>query len=324
MALEFVEKNYPVTTLMPKFLLLNSLCIGKTMGKDTFAASLNQLVERYPSSDVTTMAKDILALINQGNIPSEGTSVGGLMALREEARREEAAENGVTASHGFTVNYQTPYFFKLITDTTKVNQNKLLYETAMYNFTKFLIKDFDIQTKGGVLTVSGLDNYDEALWYINGIIADDGIQKLLRGSDYKYLLITQENLDLIGRGYTIEQYEKFYKDSIASRKRNNNVSVQLVGEEKEIEEIKSEQVLDIKEGDNLNGASFKLENKETKDEEVEQPKETEEENKSSEEMKRSESKVNEIKPLPSDDAMQKKVVEVPPSVEAQSKKELKK
>ena len=41
-------------------------------------------------------------------------------------------------------------------------------------------------------------------------------------------------------------------------------------------------------------------------------------------MKRSESKVNEIKPLPSDDAMQKKVVEVPPSVEAQSKKELKK
>ena len=252
----YMESNYPVSSLMPKFLLLNSLCIGKTMDKDTFAASLNNLLERYPSSDVSSMAKDILALINQGKTPSDGTSVGGLMALREETRKEEAVENGVVASNGFTVSYQTPYLFKMITDTTKVNQNKLLYETAMYNFTKFLIKDFDLSVQEGVLTVSGLDNYDEALWYINGIIADEGIQKLLYGSTYKYLLITPENLDLIGRGYTIDDYEKFYKDSIMNRKHNNKVAVELIGEQKAIDEITSEQKLDVKENDNLNGAKF--------------------------------------------------------------------
>lgn len=228
----YMEANYPVSSLMPKFLLLNSLSIGKTMDKDTFAAALNNLLERYPSSDVSSMAKDILALINQGNIPSEGTNVGGLLALREESRKEEAAEMGVVVNDGFTVSYQTPYLFKLLTDTTKVDQNKLLYETAMYNFTKFLIKDFDLNSQKGMLTVSGLDNYDEALWYINGIIADEGIQKLLSGTDYKYLLITPENLDLIGKGYTLEQYEQFYKDSIMTRKRNNKVSVELIDENK--------------------------------------------------------------------------------------------
>lgn len=275
---KYMEANYPVSSLMPKFLLLNSLCIGKTMDKDTFAASLENLLDRYPASDVSSMAKDILALINQGNIPSEGTSVGGLMALREEARKEEAAENGVVINSGFTVNYKTPYLFKLMTDTTKVNQNKLLYETAMYNFTKFLIKDFDLNIQKGVLTVSGLDNYDEALWYINGVIADEGIQKLLYGSDYKYLLITPENLDLIGRGYSLEQYEQFYKDSIMTRKRNNNVAVELIGEEKAIEEVKSEQKLDVNEGDNLNGATPKTpkEKEEVKDSAIDKEKSVEE------------------------------------------------
>lgn len=254
----YMEKNYPVSSLIPKFMLLNSLSLGKTMGKDTFAASLNQLLERFPSSDVSPMAKDILALISQGNVPSEGTTTSNLMSLREEVQQKEAEASGVVASHGFVVNYQTPYLFKLYTDTAKVDQNKLLYETAMYNFTKFLIKDFDIQVKQGVLTVTNLDNYDEALWYINGVIADDGIQKLLSGTQYKYLLISQDNFDLIGKGYTIEQYEQFYKDSIMSRKRNNNVAVQLVGEEKEIEDITKEQKLEVKEGDNLNGATFSV------------------------------------------------------------------
>lgn len=290
----YMEKNYPVSNLIPKFMLLNSLSLGKTMGKDTFAASLNLLLERFPSSDVSPMAKDILALINQGNIPSEGATTSSLMSLREEVQQKEAQASGVVASHGFVVNYQTPYLFKLYTDTAKVDQNKLLYETAMYNFTKFLIKDFDIQVKQGVLTVTNLDNYDEALWYINGVIADDGIQKLLSGTQYKYLLVSQENFDLIGKGYTIEQYEQFYKDSIMSRKRNNSVSVQLVGEEKEIEEITKEQKLEVKEGDNLNGATFSVPSQNTVEDTTSTTATPEDARNEQEEMKKSTSSVSPV------------------------------
>lgn len=251
----YMEANYPVSSLMPKFLLLNALSVGKTASKDTFASVLNKLLERYPNSDVSSMAKDILALINQGNDPQQGNSMGGLMALREESRKEEAKENGVVESKGFTVSFDSPFIFVIITDTTKVNSNKLLYETATYNFTKFLIKDFDLDIKDGILSVAGLDNYDEALWYINGVIEDKGIQSLLSGTDYKYLLITPENLELIGKGYTVEQYESFYKEKIAGKnKRSNKTNIELVGEQKEIEEMTATQKLDVKEGDDLNGA----------------------------------------------------------------------
>ncbi|MBR3520463.1 MAG: tetratricopeptide repeat protein [Paludibacteraceae bacterium] len=251
----YMEANYPVSSLMPKFLLLNALSIGKTAGKDTFSSALNNLLERYPNSDVSSMAKDILALINQGNNPEQGKSAGGLMSLREENRKEIAEENGVVDNKGFTASFDSPYIFVIITDTTKVNSNKLLYETATYNFTKFLIKDFDLNVKDGILSVSGLDNYEEALWYINGVIADQGIQSLLSGTDYKYLLITPENLDLIGKGYTVEQYEKFYRENIAGKnKRSNKTNIELVGEKKELEEATTTQKLDVKEGDDLNGA----------------------------------------------------------------------
>lgn len=341
----YMEKNFPVSSLMPKFLLLNALSIGKTASKDTFATVLNNLVERYPNSDVTSMAKDIIALINQGNNPEQGSSMGGLMALREENRKEEAAENGVVENKGFTVSFDSPYIFVTITDTTKVDQNKLLYETAAYNFTKFLIKDFDLDVKNGILSVSGLDNYDEALWYINGVIADKGIQAVLYGTDYKYLLITPENLELIGKGYTVEQYEQFYKENIVGKnKRSNKATVELIGEEKQIEEMTTTEKLDVKEGDDLNGAKTvvpagepaKTEqtapaNNTAKEEKVEavketseqksEPKEEKSEKEASEESQKSEAKPQaEVAPTP-EGAPQAEPVK--PATE-QPKKELKK
>ena len=251
---KYMEETYPVSNLMPKFLLLNSLVTGKTQGKDTFTASLNKLLERYPESDVAFMAKDILALISQGLNPEEGSSTGGLMALRQENLQEEMLEAGVTLANNFTINYDSPYLFKLITDTNKVDVNQLLYETAVYNFTKFLVKDFDLEVRMNVLTVSGLDNYEEALWYIRGFIEDKGIQDLLKGTDYKYLLISPKNLDLIGRGFTLEDYDKFYKDSIAANySKDRAVRVELV--EEKVDTVQSK-VEELKEGDDLTKAKF--------------------------------------------------------------------
>lgn len=226
----YMEAAYPVSSLLPKFLLLNSLGIGKSGDRDSFAVALNSLLTRYPSSDVASMAKDILALMNQGNNPTAGTP-GGLMALREETVKKEAAENGV-GERRLSSNINVPYLFKLITDPAEVEENRLLYVTAMYNFTKFLVKDFDLSVKNGTLTVAGFDNLDEVLWYNKGIYEDDGIRKLLNGKKFKSVLISVENNDLIGSKYTMEEYETFYRDSIAvgerKKRKSGTAKVELV------------------------------------------------------------------------------------------------
>jgi len=251
---DYMESNYPVSPLIPKFLLLNSLGIGKSGDIPAFSAALTDLIERYPNSDVVSMAKDILALMNQGRNPEAG-SPGGLMALRGQSDEETDTEDLKDAK--FKVNDNTPHFFILFTDPQQVDENKLLYEIATYNFTRFLVKDFDIKVKSGQLVVSGLENLDEALWYINGILVNQGIRDLLSGSDYKYLIISEENYSLLLKGLTVEGYEAFYKNDIAGRKKKSaGAKVELVGDEKALNELSTaaKSLADVKEGDNLNNA----------------------------------------------------------------------
>jgi len=94
---------------------------------------------------------------------------------------------------------------------------------------------------------------EEALWYINGIFEDKGIKQLLSGTDYKYLIISEENYDLLLRGLTIEAYEIFFRNLMANRsKKSTGPRVELIGDEKALEDLSSsQQVSDIKEGDNL-------------------------------------------------------------------------
>lgn len=256
---EYMERTYPVSALMPKFMLLNTLSIGKSGSRDSFASALNSLLEKYPSSDVATMAKDILALMNQGNNPEAGTP-GGLAALREETMRTEAASNGL-GERTFTSAPNVPYLFKLIADSAKVDDNQLLYVTAMYNFTKFLVKDFDLSVRKGVLTVSGLENLDEAVWYSKGIFEDAGIKRILDGKEYKSMIVAVENNDLIGPKYSVDDYDKFYNDSIAPKigRKRGGAKVELVdADKKAVDDIAESQTsVSVKEGDDLNKAQMK-------------------------------------------------------------------
>lgn len=246
-----MEKQYPVSPLIPKFMLLKSLSAGKSGDKDSLTNSLNTLVERYPNSDVSTMAKDILALIKLGHEPKEGSASS--LAEAREMVLTDSVKDGEPTLKGFRLNEKTPYLYYMITDPTEVRENWLLYYTASYNFTKFLVKDFDLKVKDGTMVVSGLDNLDEALWYAQGIDKDEDIQKLLKDKKHRSLVISQENSELIGRGFTIEQYEKFYQDSIINRKKTKvSTKIELVGDQKALDSLSNAaNKLNVKAGEDL-------------------------------------------------------------------------
>ena len=192
-----MEKEFPVSPLIPKFMLLKSLSAGKLGDKDSLTNSLNRLLARYPNSDVATMAKDVLALMAQGNTPQAGNN-SNLTNIREKVLNDSIS-TGEPRLKGFRYNEKTPYLYYLITDPAEVKENWLLYYTASYNFTKFLVKDFDLRVKNGTLVVSGLDNLEEALWYAKGIDEDNDMNKLLQGKKHRSLVISAENSELIGR-----------------------------------------------------------------------------------------------------------------------------
>lgn len=173
----YAEENYPLSPLMPRFLFLNAVAVAKTNGQDAFIAELRDLVERYPDSELGTMAKDFLALMNQGAESQKGGTTSSLADKRtEESLSDEELDKPEEMDKLTAVLILVP--------KDDVALNNLLYNVALYNFSHFMIKDFDLRTipnasaTQSALEISGFDSPEEVQWY-KGLLSEDAdLQKV--------------------------------------------------------------------------------------------------------------------------------------------------
>ncbi len=193
---DYMAQNYPLSTLMPKFTFLRALSLGKTASQEQFGTALNELVTRYPQSDVASMSKDILALISQGKEAKQGTA-SNLAALRQQELQVEAEEP--ITEKTYTPERKIP-FALLLQPAENITQNQLLYDIAAYNFSKFLIKDYDlnVRTIDGVkfVALSGFENFDETNWYRKLATTDEKLFTIFAQCT-EILPISDDNLALV-------------------------------------------------------------------------------------------------------------------------------
>ena len=105
----------------------------------------------------------------------------------------------------------------LVYQPDSVNQNQLLFELARYNFTNFLVRNFEIQIEpAGELNrmmVSGFQSYDEALQYARMLYDNTALRAHLSG--VMRLIVSEKNLPLLGTQLTYDDYQQFYERELA-------------------------------------------------------------------------------------------------------------
>lgn len=217
---EFVEKNYPLSTLMPKFMFLNALSIGKTQSPEQFESALASLVEQYPNSDVSSMSKDILALIRQGLTAQQGQTHGSLLSRRNEADQALFGEEE-NAVLEFSTNKTGRHRLILITAAETDELNKLLYQIASFNFSRFMIKDFDLEIhqldkKETVLSIMGLESYEEVIWYKNMLFSDSTMHNLLDNMQAEEIAISEQNFKMLPL-FSLEEYRAFLPQILSAK-----------------------------------------------------------------------------------------------------------
>ena len=216
---DYIEKNYPSSEILPKFIFLKTLSIGKTEKKDVFEKSLNDLISKFPESDVSSMAKDILALIKQGLENKAGTSQGTLLTKREESIR--TSDTISVKSRQLTADKTLKHRILFVIPSNTKQLNDLMYNVAVYNFTRFIMKDFDMATNTidstrMALSVIGFENFDEAQWYLTSIQNDENMNKMLNEQNAQKIIISEENFGLIKTMYTLDEYLTFYKKLLSA------------------------------------------------------------------------------------------------------------
>lgn len=208
---DYVQKTYPLSELLPKFLFLNALSVGKTEKSEEFEKLLSALVEKYPASDVSSMSKDILALMKQGNEAKTGTSHGSLLSRRDDAIKQEMTE---VEERKFSADKTGKHRLMLVFNQNAEIQNKLLFNVAAFNFTRFMVKDFDlISTKldstSNLLSITNFESYDEVEWYVNTLASDETLSQLIQNSVQQKVIISEQNFGLMFSYLGLDTYKKF-------------------------------------------------------------------------------------------------------------------
>ena len=212
---EYSFNKYPMGQHRPKFMFLHAVSALQVGDQKQFLAELKELVQQYPENEITDLAAHILKGVQEGRLLAEGSiSFGSIWSRRNaEDRTDSTRIAGMDSTHVFTAERNTPYLFILAYEEGKVNENQLLYEVARYNFSSFMVKNFDLSfshDRGiGRLVIRSFANYEEAQYYQRQLYADPHMNERLSGM--RAVLISETNYELLNQFYSFDDYDVFYK-----------------------------------------------------------------------------------------------------------------
>ena len=198
---EISEKRFPLGQHRPKFLFIEGLSLLNDGQSKDCIERMKQVVEQYPQSEVSEMAGMIIRGVQEGK-----TLHGGKFDIDDVwSRRTVDMASDSTRNDTLTIERNANYVFMLVYQPDSVNHNQLLYEMAKYNFSNFLVRNFDINVEQDALglvrmMISGFLNYDEARQYARQLYGDKAMADMLHPC--RGVIISEKNLPLLGSTYS--------------------------------------------------------------------------------------------------------------------------
>lgn len=211
------EQQFPTGANRDKFIFIGALNKLNDGESDACLNDLNTLVKNYPTSRLSEIAGMIINGVKSGRKLRGGRfDMGDVWSRRTEVLSDSAE----IKQKQFSNERNTPFEFMLVYQPDSVNENKLLYQLAKYNFTSYLVRDFDIaiDDEGDVrrMRVSGFRNYDEALQYARQLYRQKSVTSLV--SNARPVIISDGNIPLLGTVYSYDDYSNFYANHFAPLK----------------------------------------------------------------------------------------------------------
>ena len=209
--------RFPDGANRDKFLFISGLSHLNDGDLNHCLEDLKLVVNKYPDSRLCEMAGMIINGVNAGK-----RVYGGKFDLGDiwTHRSSDFNPQNAIKQKKFSEERNANFVFLLAYSPDSLNENQLLFEVAKYNFTSYLARNFDINIEDidGMhrMQISGFANYDEARQYANAIYQQENIKLLLPKTHS--LIISEENLELLGVSHSYEEYEKFYTKHYAPLK----------------------------------------------------------------------------------------------------------
>ena len=214
------DNRFPLGANRDKFVFIGGLSKLNEGDAEGCLEDMNTVVKKWPQSGVAEMAGMIVKGVSEGKRLKDGKfDLDNVW----ERRSEVLTDNDSTAVRELSDERFAAFTFMIAYKPDSTDENRLLFELARYNFTSFLVRNFDIAVEDadGIhrMKVSGFRNYDEALQYVRQLFTNKIITSLIGRN--RTIIISEQNLPLLGRQFSYDDYARFYDKHFAPIKISN-------------------------------------------------------------------------------------------------------
>jgi tetratricopeptide (TPR) repeat protein len=198
-----IRDNGDTLELIPKFLYLRALSIGKVDVVDSLAVALKDIIKDYPDSDVRPLAQNLLDVISR-----DRPDLGGGTSPAEQELPE------VVSPYSYSPQGDHMYLLVVKRQAVKLNamkvklsdHNKKYFSTMQLTINSVLLDDNHY-----MITVGNFENASAALDYLNVTTGDPYVFSDLGSGNYTEAVISMENYPIFYREKNVNLYEHFFE-----------------------------------------------------------------------------------------------------------------
>lgn len=218
--------------LMPKFMLLNALSLAQSGNPERLNTALNELVEKHPGTEETTMAQQILAGLSEGKTPAANAQ-----PFSEIDWGSHVVAGNIADSVCFETEKNLPHSLLLLFPPNSLRKNELLFAVSDFNFSNFQIRsfhtDYTYVSPYEALQVKPFRSFEEAGRYVS-MLAGDSVFRQTITAGIVPLVISDKNLEILRGGEPLENYISFIYNKL-----NHDLpdSIPLIASEKIPEKV---------------------------------------------------------------------------------------
>ena len=210
---QFSTDNFPEGTHRARMMFIRAMSALYGGERDTFMVTLREVVQKFPKEEVSELAAAIVKGIDEGRmLMDDRYDASGIWS-----RRTRNDNDSTEAVPQLKDDRYCNFNFVLAYPTGSLDENMLVFEMAHYNFTNYMVRNFDIEIQADagltMMIIKGFLAYDEVHAYAQKLYADDRMRTRLEG--IRTLLISDDNLKMIGKEFSFDEYKEFYDEHFA-------------------------------------------------------------------------------------------------------------
>jgi len=210
---EISRTRYPKESNRDRFMFLDAALELENGNIQGFLTKLKELVSKFPQNDISQYAGMIVKGVESGKILQSSQLVslwdfsGNTLNSQPDSLRPP-----------FSNSRFDSFVFVLAYPEDELNENQLLFEMASYNFSNFMMRNFDLKFSKehgiGMLQIGDFLNFDEAYTYSHSLYNNPEMAKMLEG--IRALTISKRNLETLLKYYSFNEWQEFYENTFLS------------------------------------------------------------------------------------------------------------